>query len=98
MGRDFKPVNKLLSWNDGDSSSRQVVIPLRHHAGHGLGLSHPEAPFFVKNATETLMAGDVVTLEPGQYVTGIGGIRIENNYLITETGYEQLSHHDIVLR
>lgn len=69
-----------------------------HHAGHGLGLSHPEAPFFVRHATETLLAGDVVTLEPGLYVSGLGGIRIENNYLITATGYERLSHHTIALK
>lgn len=69
-----------------------------HHAGHGIGLSHPEAPFFVREATETLRAGDVVTLEPGLYVTGVGGLRIENNYLITETGYERLSNHAIALR
>jgi Xaa-Pro aminopeptidase len=68
-----------------------------HHAGHGLGLSHPEAPFFVKHATETLAAGDVVTLEPGLYVAGVGGMRIENNYLITDTGFERLSNHRIGL-
>ncbi|MFO0849064.1 MAG: Xaa-Pro peptidase family protein [Gemmataceae bacterium] len=68
-----------------------------HHAGHGLGLSHPEAPFFVRNATETLVAGDVVTLEPGLYVDGVGGVRIEHNYLITPTGSERLSHHTISL-
>jgi Xaa-Pro dipeptidase len=70
----------------------------RHHAGHGLGLTHPEAPFFVPGADETLRAGDVVTLEPGLYVDGIGGIRIEHNYLITERGYEHLSNHTIALR
>jgi Xaa-Pro dipeptidase len=68
-----------------------------HHAGHGLGISHPEAPFFVKNSSETLITGDVVTLEPGLYVDGIGGIRIEHNYLITSTGYERLSQHEIRL-
>jgi Xaa-Pro dipeptidase len=66
-----------------------------HHAGHGLGLSHPEAPYFVKAANETLLAGDVVTLEPGLYVPRVGGIRIEHNYLITQTGYERLSNHVI---
>ncbi|MFN4258496.1 MAG: M24 family metallopeptidase [Gemmataceae bacterium] len=69
-----------------------------HHAGHGLGLTHPEAPFLVRHATETLQAGDVVTLEPGLYIPNIGGIRIEHNYLITATGYERLSNHAIALR
>ena len=68
-----------------------------HHAGHGLGLTHPEAPFFVRHATETVLAGDVVTLEPGLYISGIGGLRIENNYLITDRGYERLSNHTIAL-
>ncbi|HZU35010.1 MAG TPA: Xaa-Pro peptidase family protein [Gemmataceae bacterium] len=68
-----------------------------HHAGHGLGLGHPEAPFLVRHATETLLAGDVVTLEPGLYVPGVGGIRIERNYLIGEQGFEQLSGHTIAL-
>jgi Xaa-Pro aminopeptidase len=69
-----------------------------HHAGHGLGLSHPEAPFFVREATETLLAGDVVTLEPGLYISGVGGLRIEHNYLITDAGYERLSNHVITLK
>jgi Xaa-Pro aminopeptidase len=64
-----------------------------HHAGHGLGLTHPEAPFLVKNADETLLEGDVITLEPGLYVPGVGGIRIERNYAITSEGYERLSNH-----
>jgi Xaa-Pro dipeptidase len=66
------------------------------HAGHGLGAAHPEAPFIVRNSTETLMAGDVVTLEPGLYM-GDTGIRIEHNYLITDSGYERLSNHVISL-
>jgi Xaa-Pro aminopeptidase len=69
-----------------------------HHAGHGLGLTHPEAPYFVRHADETLLAGDVVTLEPGLYVPGLGGIRIEHNYLVTERGYERLSNHTIALK
>jgi hypothetical protein len=69
-----------------------------HHAGHGIGLTHPEAPYFVREADETLLAGDVVTLEPGLYIAGIGGIRIEHNYLVTERGYERLSNHTIALR
>jgi hypothetical protein len=68
-----------------------------HHAGHGLGLTHPEAPYFVREADETLLDGDVVTLEPGLYVPNVGGIRIEHNYLIGERGYERLSNHTIAL-
>ncbi|AWM36696.1 putative peptidase [Gemmata obscuriglobus] len=67
------------------------------HGGHGLGISHPEPPFIVRHSTETLIAGDVVTLEPGLYVDGIGGLRIEHNYLVTEQGAEQLSNHRIAL-
>lgn len=68
-----------------------------HHAGHGLGLGHPEAPYIVRHATETLLAGDVVTLEPGLYVDGVGGVRIEHNYLVTADGFERLSRHEISL-
>ena len=78
-----------------DSEGMAQYFP--HHAGHGLGLTHPEAPFFVREADETLLSGDVVTLEPGLYVSGIGGIRIEHNYLVTERGYERLSNHEIAL-
>lgn len=68
-----------------------------HHGGHGLGLTHPENPYIVRTANESLVAGDVVTLEPGLYVDGIGGLRIEHNYLITETSFERLSNHTIAL-
>jgi Xaa-Pro dipeptidase len=71
---------------------------LPHHAGHGIGLTHPEAPFLVRHSTETLLENDVITLEPGIYVEGVGGLRIENNYRVTATGYEKLSNHMISLR
>ena len=70
---------------------------LSHHAGHGLGIGHPEPPILVPDSTDTLLAGDVVTLEPGAYIEGVGGVRVENNYLITDTGYERLSNHEIAL-
>ncbi len=70
---------------------------LAHHAGHGIGLAHPEPPILVPESDDVLKAGDVVTLEPGLYVEGIGGVRIENNYLITPAGAEKLNNHLIAL-
>lgn len=66
-----------------------------HHAGHGVGLGHPEPPFLVPESSETLAAGDVVTLEPGVYLPGVAGMRYERDYLITDAGYELLSDHPI---
>jgi Xaa-Pro aminopeptidase len=71
---------------------------LAHHAGHGLGLEHPEPPVIVAESTDALQTGDVVTLEPGCYVEGTGGIRLEHNYLITDSGCDQLSGHQLALR
>ena len=48
-------------------------------------------------STDQLEVGDVVTLEPGLYVPGIGGLRLEHNYLITETGSRCLSPHELRL-
>lgn len=55
-------------------------------------------PILVPESEDVLVAGDVVTLEPGLYVPGVGGIRNEHNYLITANGYERLSNHVIALR
>jgi Xaa-Pro aminopeptidase len=74
-------------------AERHLAEYFPHHAGHGVGLGHPEAPFIVPESSETLAAGDVVTLEPGVYLPGTAGMRYERNYLITETGYENLSDH-----
>jgi Xaa-Pro aminopeptidase len=96
--RPETPCQAVYDAVDGVFEAAGMAEYFRHHAGHGLGLSHPEAPFFVRKSTETLLAGDVVTLEPGLYVKGIGGIRIEHNYLITDSGYARLSNHEIALR
>jgi Xaa-Pro aminopeptidase len=67
------------------------------HSGHGLGLGHPDPPYIVRDSIDTLVAGDIVTLEPGQYLPGVGGLRYERNYLVTDTGYELLSKHALSL-
>lgn len=70
---------------------------LVHHAGHGIGLAHPEPPILAAESNDQLQEGDIVTLEPGLYVEGIGGIRLEHNYLITVEGCQRLSEHVLAL-
>ena len=67
------------------------------HTGHGLGLGHPEPPYLVPESIETLQAHDVVALEPGLYVPGVGGMRFERNYLITDGGHKPLTRHQLGL-
>jgi len=93
-GRSCHFVYEAVSNGFGPGMSK--LFP--HHAGHGLGLSHPEPPYFVAQSQGTMVAGDVVTLEPGLYEEGVGGVRIEHNYLITDDGFERLSNHEIRLR
>jgi Xaa-Pro aminopeptidase len=68
-----------------------------HHAGHGIGLGHPEPPYLVPESGEVLEAGDVVTLEPGLYIPGVGGMRFEHNYIVTPQGPQQISHQSLSL-
>ncbi len=62
-----------------------------HGLGHGVGLDVHEAPSQSRISEDTLAAGDVVSNEPGIYVVGSGGIRIEDLVLVTESGPEVLS-------
>ena len=63
-----------------------------HHAGHGLGLEAWEPPYFIPGDNNKLVEGAVCTLEPGVYFPEIGGVRLENNYVVWEDGVEQLNH------
>ncbi len=65
-----------------------------HGVGHGLGLEVHEAPRLGSTSQDRLEPGMVVTVEPGVYLPGLAGIRIEDDVLVTETGCQVLSRLD----
>jgi Xaa-Pro aminopeptidase len=86
-----------VSGRDADSAARDVISAagrgdeFGHGTGHGVGMEVHEAPRLSQRSEDTLEAGDVVTVEPGVYVAGRFGIRIEDLVAITEDGFRNLS-------
>ena len=89
-----------IAGRDVDAVARKIITDAGygkdfvHGLGHGLGLEIHEAPRLSAISKDILQVGDVVTIEPGIYIEGWGGLRIEDDYLITETGSECLSLPD----
>jgi Xaa-Pro aminopeptidase len=83
--------------SDVDNVARTIIAKagygrrFRHGLGHGLGLLVHEAPRLAVKSQTILKPGMVVTVEPGIYLPGWGGVRIEDDVLVTRTGHEVLT-------
>ena len=87
-----------------DGAARDVISAAGHGAlfghglGHGVGVEVHEPPRLSQRSEDELVAGDVVTIEPGVYVPGKFGVRIEDLAIVTESGHENLSSRPKELR
>jgi len=70
---------------------------MKHHTGHGIGLDSQEAPWIIRGSNDTIEESDVCVIEPGTYRKGVGGIRVEDCYLVTKHGSERVSQFPIDL-
>ena len=65
-----------------------------HSTGHGIGLEIHEGPNVSTMAEKVFVSGNVITNEPGIYLPGIGGVRIEDDMLVTDNGIKRLTHSE----
>ena len=69
-----------------------------HSTGHGVGIDIHEEPRVSARSTQVLQPGHIITVEPGIYVPGLGGVRIENTNVVTDTGVRALCYASKELR
>jgi len=93
----IKTIKAGVKLTQVDAAAREVIdkagLPVYGHgSGHGFGLQIHEDPFLKPDGKGRLKAGQVLTIEPGIYMPGKLGIRIEDDILVTETDYKILTH------
>jgi Xaa-Pro aminopeptidase len=96
--RGIEAVRSGAAGADVDAAARDVIVAagraeaFGHGLGHGVGLEIHEAPRLAKTSEDHLEVGDVVTVEPGVYDVGWGGVRVEDCVLVTERGCRVLGN------
>ena len=100
MKAQLKAINAIRPgalMSDVDAAARDVIAKagfgpkFGHGLGHGIGLEIHEAPRLAIKQEQPLKAGMVITIEPGIYLPGWGGVRIEDDILVTRDGHDVLS-------
>ena len=99
----MKAVVPGLACQQIDRAGREVIEAggygdcFIHRIGHGIGVEEHEDPYMVEGNTTTLCPGHAFSVEPGIYLPGRMGARIEDIVVVTEDGYLALNHTDHAL-
>ena len=96
--RGMSGIKAGITGREADALTRDYITEkgygeyFGHSTGHGLGMEVHEGPSLSVKSDTILEPGMVVTVEPGIYIAGVGGCRIEDDTVVTENGNESLSH------